>query len=71
MQNLGLYLFLNTCFLSIMLLTALVSALAEDPASQLLDVFLATPISSAQAPFQLANTGIDPKLTEINRTHFC
>lgn len=37
----------------------------------LLDLFLATPISSARASLQLPNTGIDPKLTEINRKHFC
>lgn len=37
----------------------------------LLDLFLATPVSSAWASLHLPNTGTDPKLTGINRRHFC
>lgn len=70
MQNFGLCLFLNTSPLSAVLLTA-ISALAEDLGSQLLGFFPATPISSAQASFQLPNMGFDPKLTQISGKHFC
>lgn len=39
-----------------------ISTPAKDLGSQVPDTFPA---------FQLPNTGIDPKLTEINRQHFC